>query len=62
MVGEQARVYHFTGQMAQTSNATFTSTLSIFGSSAYVLFDSGESHSFIMPYLLSMLVSGATIS
>ena len=48
----QARVYHLTRQEVQTSNAAMTGTLSISGSSYYVLFDTGASHSFITSYFV----------
>ena len=45
-------MYHLTRQEAQTFNAAVTGTLSISGSSTYVLFDTSASHSFITPCLV----------
>ena len=50
--GGQARVYHLTREEGQTSSAAVTGTLSVSGTSAYVLFDSGASHSFITSYFI----------
>ena len=43
-------MYDLSCQEAQTSSVAVTGTLSISGTPAYGLFDSGESYLFIIPY------------
>ena len=51
----QARVYAITQQDAEASNTAVTGTLPIEGADAYVLFDSGSTHSFLSPGMTERL-------
>ncbi|VVA39499.1 PREDICTED: retrotransposon, partial [Prunus dulcis] len=48
-VGATGRVYHMSQQQAQASPDVVTGMLSVFGTPARVLIDSGATHSFVTP-------------